>query len=152
MTNTPHERIPGPAFEGGDISLPVPLTVETAAALADSVVDAARQLNGVELDFSEASLAQVDAILDEFHEIGSRATASATVAFGAYIGEVLVRNAGYRWRDTTAEERDLYGGWPMVVARDADQKVANPIGKAFKRVDNGPGEGVAFFYTVMAQS
>ncbi|TDZ77351.1 hypothetical protein DE4585_04743 [Mycobacteroides salmoniphilum] len=60
--------------------------------------------------------------------------------------EVLVRHAGYEWVDNSPEAARYT--FPLTVYRAAAKTHANPIGKAFKRVDNG--DSVAYFYQVFA--
>ncbi|SUA02982.1 Uncharacterised protein [Mycolicibacterium fortuitum] len=138
----------GPAWTGRSLRLPAPPTAEHAAELAQRAVDAAFNVDGIELDYSPSSLERVDVILEGFREPGSDAVAETVFVFGCYIGEVLVRNAGYEWVDTPTELARNLG--PLTVRRTATTTHASPIWKAFKRVDNGDTDSVTYFYQVFA--
>lgn len=140
--------VTGPAWTGRGLRLPAPPDPEHAAELAQRAVDAARNVSGVELDYSPGSLSLVDGILDEFREPGSDAVAETIFVFGCYLGEVLVRNAGYEWVDTPPEVARYT--FPLTIYRASTAAHANPIGKAFKRVDNGDTDSVAYFYSVFS--
>lgn len=90
----------------------------------------------------------MDGILEEFGEPSSDAVAETIFVFGCYVGEVLVRNAGYEWVDTPPEVARYT--FPVTIYRASTAGHANPIGKAFKRVDNGGTDSVAYFYSVFA--
>ncbi|MEU2985193.1 MULTISPECIES: hypothetical protein [Micromonospora] len=126
---------------------PVP---ENAARFAGDIVVSAAQVSGVHLDYTPDSLAAVDAILDGFRAEGLAAgqVAETLFGFGCYVGEVLTRHAGGRWRATAADELAVVG-WPMVVEL-AGQGWCNPIAKAFKRLENGPEDSLRYFYAVFA--
>lgn len=62
---------------------------------------------------------------------------------------MIVRVKGATWI-TLHPDHPLAGGgitYPMV--RLPSGNLANPIGKAFERVDNGPGDGIRYFYQVI---
>jgi hypothetical protein len=66
------------------------------------------------------------------------------------VGEVFVRNAGGVWKNI--DETSLKGGsrFPIVVEL-SNGVVCNPIGKVFKRLVNGSGDGLPFFYQLNAE-
>ncbi|WP_301546854.1 hypothetical protein [Gordonia sp. X0973] len=99
-------------------------------------------IDGVNLDYSDASLEWVDGKLDHWRPEGSDVMAETVFVAGCYIGEVFVRNHGYRWVLT-----DVYGAMPVVEGPNGN--FANPIGKAFKRVDNGEGDDLPYFLSVI---
>lgn len=136
----------GPVWSGRALRLPAPPAPEYAAALADRAVRAARSVSEVELDYHPDSLGDVDAILDGFGGSGSDAVAETIFAFGCYVGEIMVRHAGFRWVHTPAELAGTLG--PLTVYRESSGAYVNPIGKAFKRVDNGPVEDLRYFYDI----
>lgn len=142
----PGPVVTGPAWAGRGLRLPAPPDPEHAAELAQRAVDAARNVSGIELGYAPASLSLVDGILEELREPGSDAVAETIFAFGCYVGEVLVRNAGYEWVDTPPDLVRNMG--PLTNYRASTATHANPIGKAFKRVDNGDTDSVAYFYRV----
>ncbi|SHR63886.1 Uncharacterised protein [Mycobacteroides abscessus subsp. abscessus] len=134
----------GPAWPGRALRLPALPTPEHTAELAQRVVDVARNVSGVELDYTPSSLSLVDDILEGFREPGSDAVAETIFTFGCYIGEVLVRNAGYEWVVTPTELVHTLG--PLTTYRTSTATHASPIWKAFKRVDNSRTDSVAYFY------
>lgn len=138
----------GPAWTGRALRLPVAPTADHAAELAHRAVDAERNINGIELGYTAASLNRVDEILEVFRGPGSDATAESVFVFGCYVGEVLVRNAGYAWVDSSPEVA-CWGG-QLTVYRASDKAHASPIWKAFKRVNNGEVDSVAYYYQVCA--
>jgi len=98
---------------------------------------------GKNLDFSDESIKDVDAILDDYHErylhpekdnnlMKEKINMFAHV-FGIYVGEVLRRNhvQDCVWQDTK------YG---IVLVKDEDSH-ASPIAKAYKHIVNGKEEG-----------
>jgi hypothetical protein len=59
-----------------------------------------------------------------------------------------VRETGADWV-TVSEKHPLAGaGWPLVEL--AGQRLLNPIGKAFKRVQNGAEDSITYFYEALA--
>lgn len=127
---------------------PVP---ENAGRFADDIARAAAELDGVRLDYSPQSLDLVDRILEGMRAEGvsSDEIAETAFGFGCYVGEVFVRHAGGRWRAATPQESALVG-MPLVMALSED-RWCNPIGKAFKRLDNGPEDNLRYFYSVFAR-
>ncbi|WP_262285542.1 DUF6278 family protein [Micromonospora sp. MA102] len=126
---------------------PVP---ENAARFAGDIAAAAAQVSGVQLDYTPDSLARVDTIFDGFRADGltGEQLAETLFGFGCYVGEVLTRHAGGRWRATAEDERAIVG-WPLLVEL-GEHRWCNPIGKAFKRLENGPEDSLRYFYTVFA--
>lgn len=59
---------------------------------------------------------------------------------------MLARHAGYEWVDNSPEAARYT--FPLTVDRAAAKTHANPIGKAFKRVDNGDVDSAVYFYRV----
>lgn len=107
---------------------------------------AARDISGAELDYSVASLAAVDGILGGFHDEGLRTDqlGETLFGFGCYVGEVFVRTTGATWVDADSEQMRALGFSPLVQL--AWGTVTNPIGKVFKRVENGPEDGLVHYY------
>ena len=69
--------------------------------------------------------------------------------FGAYIGEVVVRNASGRWVLRSADA-SVSDEWPVVELPSL--RIVNPIGKAFKRVRNGSGDAIPYFYSALVEA
>ncbi|KXO88466.1 hypothetical protein AXK57_04490 [Tsukamurella pulmonis] len=144
-----HEgRVLGPEWTGRALRIPAAPVAANAPALAAVAVEAARDVAGVELDYSPASLSAVDTLLDGFREPGSDAMAETIFLFGCYVGEVLVRNAGYAWVDTPEDGLPYVGPLSVVCGPPDSGRFASPINKVFKRVDEGEGDSVSFFYEV----
>ena len=129
-----------------------PPTPEFAASHAQIAVDAARALDHVTLDYTPASLVEVDRILGKFH--AERLTVvdigETVFSFGCYVGEVLVRNNGGRWvmpRQSVLSRLGL-GDSNMMVVELAGGAVWNPIMKALNLLENGESESVTYFYQV----
>lgn len=121
-----------------------------AARFAGDIAASAAHVSGVQLDYTPDSLRLVDAIFDDLRADGvaGEQLAETLFGFGCYVGEVLARHAGGRWRATAEDEHALVG-WPMLVEL-GEQRWCNPIGKAFKRLENGPEDSLWYFYTVFA--
>ena len=140
----------GPAWTGRALRPPARPVPEHAAELAQSAAAAARNVDGIELNYTPASLALVDDILERFREPGSDAVAETIFVFGCYIGEVMIRNAGYEWVDTPTELARHLG--PLTVYRASTDTHASPIWKAFKRVDNGDVDNIAYYYQIFTDT
>lgn len=129
-----------------------PPTPEFAAIHAQIAVDAARDIDHVALDYSPASLAEVDRILGKFHAEGlTTDQMGATVfSFGCYVGEILVRNNSGKWMmpPQTALSKLGFSDSNMMVVQLPNGGVWNPIMKAFKLLENGESDSVAYFYRV----
>ena len=124
---------------------PIP---ENAQAYADMAVSAVKNIERVDLDYSPGSLKIVDGILGRFHRdrIRAEGVGATLFAFGCYVGEVFIRHLGGKWR--REEETPMRGLALFIVVELSDGKICNPIGKVFKRVEHGEGEGLPYFYHV----
>ena len=100
---------------------------------------AAQRVDGVLLDGSEASIDLVDALLGAFRDDGTRPEqiAETLISFGAYVGELIVREHGARW--VKGGERGGVGrSWPVLSL--APDRIVDPIGEVFAWVGEGsPG-------------
>ena len=125
---------------------------ETAVLFARDIVDLARYVSDVALDYSERSLEAVDSILQSFTDGGVRVhdVKGTLFGFGCYVGEVFVQTAGGAWKALAADDKSLeFLGWPLVVQLPSGT-VCNPIGKVFKRLELGESENLPYFYKVFA--
>lgn len=140
---------PGPPWTGRPLGFRREATVENVPALAEDFVDAVEHIEGVRLDYSVESLALVDDVLEQFREPGSDRVAETIFTAGCYVGEVLVRQSpvpGYEWRRLDPSDRIVQVlGFPLVLVHTATGSATNPIGKAFKRVDEGAADSVRFY-------
>jgi hypothetical protein len=115
------------------------------AQLAQTCVQSAKRAYSVELDFSLASLDTLDSVLQQMHEenlatpISAEGLGARCFALGAYIGEVLRREAGQgRW-----EKDSSFGSNTFPLTFGNDQSVF-PMSWAEKRIVNGPEDNVVF--------
>ena len=131
-------------------------TPANAKALAQLAVDAARKVDSVELDYSPASLKEVDRILGVFHSEKLRADqiGETVFSFGCYVGEVMVRHLGGTWKmpQQSFWSRLGFGETNMMMVEMLNGNVWNPIGKAFKTLENGKVESLSYFYEVALNS
>lgn len=126
---------------------PFPERMGDHAAL---IIEPTLRLTGRTLDYSAGSLTVVDHILNNFHAEGtpSEQIGETLFAFGAYLGEVLVRSTWGTWT-RLPPDHPLDASWPVVQVREGS--LCNPIGKVFKRVDNGEVDSITHFFTVFAE-
>jgi hypothetical protein len=124
-------------------------TAENAHLHADFIVKVAKNLSGANLDYSPESLEQVDEIVEGFRQEGqsSQSISGTLFFFGCYVGEVLVRNAGGVWRNSQETPMKSLAGSPIVVELP-DGTICNPVGKVFKRLENGREDYLPYFYRV----
>lgn len=137
-----------PMWSGRDVYLPHPPTPEYAPQIAqefaDSIVAADLPTPGLrELDYSLESLRTVDEVLGAFENIGSDDIAEVVFLAGFYIGEVFVRAQGYRWVEVPPDVAPLFGFRHAVQGPRGN--IANVLGRAFKRIENGDEDSVVFF-------
>ena len=135
-----------------ELQLPHPPTPEHAATLADLAVEAARATEDIQLDYSAASLEQVDALLARFHADGQGPDEVGTAVFllACYTGEVLLRNLGGQWR--TASESIA----PALIAGDDHSLVVEfgngyfdrPVARCFALLAGQRESSTYDFYTV----
>ncbi len=133
------------------LRLKFPPTPTHAPQLADSIAEAARDISGVNLDYSRDSLPLVQQVLDGMRadELPLSAIAETLFCFGCYVGEVIRRNTGATWVAATGTPLEQYCSWPLIIAFAPDD-VCNPIGKVFKYYEFGSGEDLSYFYRVFA--
>lgn len=134
----------GPAFTGRTLALKYPVSPDFAASHAERFVTSMEEFEGIRLDYSHHSLTSVDTLLGSFEVDGSDAVATSVFEAGCYVGEVFVRHHGYTWIDV-GDSTGLFNF--RVAIKGPHGNYANPIGKAFKRVENGPEDSVSAFVT-----
>lgn len=127
------------------LRLKYPPTPDNARLFAADIVESARTISGVELDYTTPGVAAVDEIIEDIRQDGPplEDVAETMFGFGCYVGEVLVREGVGRWDAVTDQEMGFVGA-PLLI-RTPDGGWHNPIGKAFKRYENGPEDNLAFF-------
>ena len=126
---------------------PSPANAAEIAAMALPVVE---QNYGLTLDYSPESLGQLDAIIDDLRR-DQRFEALQTLLFsmGCYVGEVLVRHAGGRWRTTQDLGQGTVASSPIAVQMP-DGRACNPVGRVYRRFQKGREDSLAGFYQSMA--
>ena len=126
-------------------------TPDNAAKIAAMVVPFAERNYGVVLDYGIDSLRLLDGILDDLRRDQSFENLQPLLfAMGCYVGQVMVRNAGACWRVTEDLGMGAVASSPIAI-RVRDGRGCNPVGKVYKRFQNGPADSLAFFYHVMTQ-
>ncbi|GGM23694.1 hypothetical protein GCM10010129_80140 [Streptomyces fumigatiscleroticus] len=107
---------------------------DSAPRIAAAIVVAAADISGARLDYSPASIDVVQDIVDGFRTDGAtgQEMAESLVAFGCYVGEILIRHAGGVWRRTP----EALTAVPLVVELP-DERECDPIGWVFHRLEHG---------------
>lgn len=133
-----------------NLNLKYPPVPENAPRFASDIVEAAAELDHVTLTFTPLSLSDVDTIIENMRSGGLTLSqiAETIFGFGCYVGEVLVRNARGRWRLRSETQLAGFGGMPIVVELGSGT-VCDPVGKAFKRFQNGKPDSLMYFYKVL---
>jgi hypothetical protein len=114
--------------------------VDWLTAVANEVVRVSEQLWKHRLDFSGESLRAVDMILDRLRARKKPDLGILVNALGCYAGEVFARQINGRWI------LDESGG-PVVEVLDVG--IVNPIGKCWKRFQNGEADSVDVLYRLI---
>lgn len=129
-----------------NLRLKYPPTPENAAKFADDIVQLAKQVSGVTLDYSEESLQALDSIIESFRRDGAKVELISETLFsmGCYLGEVFVRNGCGSWKTLGEEEMKVFALFPLVI--DAQEFLCTPIDRVFKRMENGAEESLPYFY------
>ena len=125
----------GGVVENGAVGLTP--SAENAAEIAAMAVPVVEENYGVMLDYGVASLAQLDTIIDDLRR-DQRFEALQPLLFslGCYVGEVLVRHAGGRWR-THRGARHGEGGELPGRDRDAGRPRLQSGGPGVQAVPEG---------------
>jgi hypothetical protein len=133
--------------ENGEMSLTP--SAANAAEIAAMAVPVVRENYGVTLDYAVASLKQLDGIIDDLRR-DQRFEALQPLLFsmGCYVGEVLVRHAGGRWRSTEELGMGKVASSPIAIEMP-DGRGCNPVGRVYKRFQKGREDSLASFYQAM---
>ncbi|HSD29813.1 MAG TPA: DUF6278 family protein [Vicinamibacteria bacterium] len=121
-----------------------------AAEIAGMTLPVVQENYGVALDYSPASLKELDAIVDDLRR-DQRFESLQTLLFsmGCYVGEVLVRHAGGRWRSTEDLGLGRAASSPIAVEMP-DGRGCNPIARVYRRFQKGREDSLAAFFQAMA--
>jgi hypothetical protein len=126
-------------------------SAENAAEIAAIAVPFVEQNYGVTLDYGVASLRQLDTIVDDLRR-DQRFEALQPLLFslGCYVGEVLVRHAGARWRSTDGPGAPRLASSPIAIEM-ADGRACNPVARVYGRFQRGRADGLAAFYAALTR-
>lgn len=132
------------------LQLPYAPVPENAKLLAQVCVEAAKDVSGLDLDFRPESLALVEEQIERFRadKVPLRRIASTLFCFGCYLGEVIIQTFGGRWVEVEKSPMKGLASWPLVTVLD-NGSCWNPIGRVFKRFEEGPGEAIPHFFSVV---
>ena len=133
---------------------PNPEIQKIAEAYALDARDFAERAFHITLDWSDASVRQVEAILDDLYRqkqvMKPPPTDEQVLMFakmlGSYVGEVFRRNHGAEWGMVK------FGGdsIPGLRAAGGTEHLFWPMGKVKKRLENGPEDNVWHYYQDLA--
>jgi len=128
---------------------PSPANAAQIAALAVPFVE---QNYGMQLDYSAESLRTLDGIIDDLRR-DQRFEALQTLLFsmGCYVGEVLVRRAGARWRSAQDLGMGKVGSSPIAVEMP-DGRGCNPVGRVYRRFQKGKEDSLSAFFAAMTRT
>lgn len=125
------------------------------AVCALDAVTIARDRYGVTLDFSEASVSNLEGLLSKVHEQLPKAgdpnrpsdewIAGISITFGVYLGEIFRKNLGGKWMP---QNPHVPGSLP---ALNIHSTMLTPCRKVSLRILHGPGDNVEFFYKVSSK-
>jgi len=135
------------------LNLQFTLTPDNGHRFAQQFVDAVKNNEGIELDYSIGSLEFVDKFLQRFSDEGLTVNDFAETIFvtGAYVGEVMIKNNDGVW--LRQEDANLPNGITMtpIVVKLSNGNVTDPIAKAFKRFHYGDIDDIRYFYHVFTK-
>lgn len=130
---------------------PDPKIEQMAEAYAQDAVDFSSKQFAVRLDWSDASIAEVEEILAKMHLSYATTSSKPTddqvmsfaKAYGSYVGEVYRRNHGGEWGMVTL------GGQRSPGMRTSSNTNFWPWGRAFDRITSGEANNIADYYSTL---
>lgn len=137
-------------LEGGEASPgsgrpPKWASAEGLRELAEGVASSARANLDLGLDFSPTSLARWDEALETFFDPETRRSPVTIIDTGAFIGEVVRRNLGGRWRPSE-DPLDC-----ALVDLGGEVGEVYPMRRAAKRVEEGLESSLSAWYDALAR-
>ena len=134
------------------LALRFPASAANAKDHARLAVRVAREEFDLSLDFSPASLADVDAQIESLRNDGltGEDAAEALFVYGCYLGQVMVLHLGGQWVDTPRSMLKDVSPWPMVVELPGGS-AWDAIGKAYRRLELGDSEYLPAFFAAAAE-
>lgn len=142
------------AGNASDNSFTADATVQQVAeSYAKDAVNFSSKQFGIELDWSDNSVANVEKALDKLSISYTNENPKPTEAqvmsfakaFGSYIGEVYRRNHGATWGISSL------GGQQMVGLSTRDGVQFWPWARAFKRITLGAEDNVSHYYSTLLE-
>lgn len=124
------------------IRLPYPFTKENMPLYAQDFVETVQRVDGVQLDYSVASISYIDDLIESFRGEDAPEPERTLVLAGAYVGECMRHEARGWWTETEGVSVK-FTPWPVCLR--IGPKYCDPIGKSFKRFKLGAGDSMAYF-------
>ncbi|MEU6440834.1 hypothetical protein [Streptomyces sp. NPDC047046] len=120
-----------------------------AARFAADIIEIAADISGAELDYGPASIAVIEDIVDGFRADGATSgeMADSLVAFGCYVGEVLIRHVGGSWHHTP----DALHVVPLAVRLPGECE-CHPVDWVFGRLELGSRGSIRELYAAAVAS
>jgi len=130
------------------VDAPTPVN---AKDYAEIIVESAKKISKIDLDYSPASLIDVDEIIEGFRKEGQsiEQVYQTLFHFGCYVGEVFIKNVGGYWKESDKTKMKGVAGSPIVVELES-KSIVNPVGKVMKRMEHGEEDSICYFYEVFA--
>jgi hypothetical protein len=127
------------------------ITPELAPELAQRFVEFTKSIEGIDLDYSVASLELVDGIIEGMRQDGLTANDQylTLVVAGCYVGEVFVHHYHLKW---IKAEDSSYANWSddvPIVIEYATRRYTSPISKVIKRLENGEEDSLPWYHQVL---
>ena len=138
---------PDPAERHSELSLQYPPEPQYAGAHAELAISMARSVSRVRLDYSVRSLRKLDGIIARFdqEQVTADEIPETLFTFGCYLGEVLIRQCGGEWHETSEGPPGL-----RMRVRLVSGETTDPIGQVFRRLAHGQSHSLAAYYREIA--
>lgn len=142
-----HPRVfiaPGPTRI---LKLQFPPEPEYAAQFADTIVEAARELQKIELDYTPRSITKLEAIMCGLRDEGAVVDdiSETLFSFGCYLGEVIVNAIGGEWYEHAPGRLALWTGEGDIDDRQNDDDILDPILHTFEFFQAPDTQGLAAY-------
>ena len=133
------------------------------AARAERAVQHSRNVFRITLDYSPESLQQVEEILDQLYSLFAKPAFQRSLNgkvtpeqiinevvtfYGSYVGEVIRLRWGGEWSTKSTAFTE-----PTMTLHLHGKEIEEifPLNKVYKRLTNGPEDGIWFYYFVIAR-
>jgi len=122
---------------------------ENAAEIAALLLPFVESNYGYTLDYTPASLGQLDGIVDDLRrDQHFEQLQPLLFSMGCYVGEVFVRTEQGRWRTAESMGLPAVTSSPVMIELP-DGRGCNPVGRVYKRFRKGREEDLAWFYRAL---